>query len=116
MGVWLDKGFNAAISANGDPGRTDQAARHSGEAMGPFASLLVEALVMYFAGKGVRAGTVIGSTDPDGEKPPTDPVNPQDLFATLFKTLGVDTTREFYTPQGRPIRLNEGSPIARLLS
>lgn len=68
------------------------------------------------AGKGIRPGTVIGSTDPDGEKPPTDPINPQDLFATLFRVLGVDTTRELYTPQGRPIRLNEGSPVARLLA
>jgi hypothetical protein len=67
------------------------------------------------AGKGIRAGTVIGSTDPDGDKPPVDPINPPDLFATLFRVLGVDTSREFYTPQGRPIRLNDGSPIARLL-
>lgn len=67
------------------------------------------------AGKGIRPGTVIGSTDPDGDKPPVDPINPQDLFATLFRVLGVDTSREFFTPQGRPIRLNEGSPIARLL-
>ena len=46
----------------------------------------------------------------------TDPVAPQDLFATLFHVLGIDTTREFYTPQGRPIRLNTGSPLAKLLA
>lgn len=68
------------------------------------------------AGRGLRQGVVIGSTDPEGERPPTDPVSPQDVFATLYRALGVDTTREFYTPQGRPIRLNEGEVIAQLMS
>jgi hypothetical protein len=68
------------------------------------------------AGRGIRPGVVLGSTDPAGAKDPTDPVSPQDLFATLFRALGIDTTREFYTPQGRPIRLNTGAPLARLLT
>ncbi len=68
------------------------------------------------AGRGLRAGVVVGSTDPEGERPPADPVGPQDVFATLYRALGVDAAREVYTPQGRPVRLNEGAPIAPLLA
>lgn len=68
------------------------------------------------AGRGIRTGQVIGATDPAGEKDPTDPVAPQDLFATLYRALGIDTTRELYTPQGRPVKLNAGTPLARVLA
>ncbi len=68
------------------------------------------------AGRGVRAGAVVGATDPRGEATPRDPVAPQDLFATLHHLLGVDGREELVTPAGRPIRLNEGTPVAALLA
>ncbi len=67
------------------------------------------------AGGGVRPGVVIGATDPRGERPPSDPVSPQDLHATIYALLGIDRGQWFDTPQGRPIRLNEGQPLAALL-
>ena len=36
-----------------------------------------------------------------------------DLFATLHQVLGIERERSFTTPAGRPIKLNEGAPIAR---
>jgi hypothetical protein len=70
---------------------------------------------MLLAGRGIRPGVVLGSTDPAGERPPEDPVSVPDAFATLYRALGVDTTREFYTPAGRPVKINEGTPLAKLL-
>jgi hypothetical protein len=68
-------------------------------------------------GGGLRAGVVIGETDPTGtKKDPADPVEIQDLYATILKTLGVDYQREFITPIGRPMAFSKGTPIARLFS
>lgn len=66
-------------------------------------------------GGGLRSGVVIGETDPAGEADPTDPVAPRDLAATIFHALGVERSREFYTAAGRPVVLNEGAPLRRLL-
>ncbi|MCB9892498.1 MAG: DUF1501 domain-containing protein [Planctomycetes bacterium] len=54
-------------------------------------------------GAGVRAGTVIGTTDARGEEPFEDPVSPADLHRTLATLLGVDLTQTLTSPDGRPI-------------
>jgi len=67
-------------------------------------------------GGGVSAGTVIGETDPLGEKSmPADPIEIKHLFATILKALGIDYSREIITPIGRPMKLCDGLPIARLI-
>jgi uncharacterized protein (DUF1501 family) len=68
-------------------------------------------------GGGLKSGLVIGATDPEGrEKNPKDPVEVADLFATIFKTFGVDGAHEVITPIGRPMAFSSGKPIARLLA
>lgn len=67
-------------------------------------------------GGGLRVGQVIGATDPSGDKEmPSDPVQVGDLFATVMKVAGVKYDRELMTRVGRPMKLCEGSPLARLL-
>jgi hypothetical protein len=67
-------------------------------------------------GGGMKQGTLIGETDPTGEKPdPSDPVEVKDLYATLFHLFGVQYQKELDTPIGRPMRISEGTPIQRLL-
>lgn len=66
-------------------------------------------------GGGLRSGVCLGETDPAGEKDPADAIAAGDLCATLLQALGVQREREFVTPEGRPVKLNEGTPIARLL-
>ena len=69
-------------------------------------------------GGGLRSGLVIGETSATAEKkPPANPIQIPDLYATVLKTLGVDYQKEFPTPVGRPIRatFETGKPIARLL-
>jgi hypothetical protein len=68
-------------------------------------------------GGGLKSGLAIGSTDPEGrEKMPHEPVEVADLFATIFKTFGVDFAHEVITPIGRPMAFSSGKPISRLLS
>jgi uncharacterized protein (DUF1501 family) len=69
------------------------------------------------AGGGIRAGHVIGSTDPEGEsKEPEQPVTVQDLHATIQHALGIDHEKELITPVGRPLALSDGKVIRELLS
>ena len=69
------------------------------------------------AGGGIRGGRVLGSTDPAGEsRVPENPVNIQDLHATLQVALGINPDKEIRTPVGRPIALSEGRVIRTLLA
>jgi uncharacterized protein (DUF1501 family) len=68
------------------------------------------------AGGGIRGGTVLGATDPEGKRDPTDPVTVADLHATVLTAVGIDVTRMNQTPIGRTVRLSEGRPLAALLN
>lgn len=68
-------------------------------------------------GAGFKQGLIIGKTDPEGvAKMPEDPIEVQDLYATVLKNLGVDFARERMTPIGRPMQFSAGTPIDRLLA
>ncbi len=64
-----------------------------------------------FAGGGVRPGQVIGATDRRASAPTSDPVSVEDILRTLFQQMGVDTTRTYYTPLGRPVPIVNGGRI-----
>ena len=69
------------------------------------------------AGGGVRGGQVIGSSDEKGSAVKDRPVTVPDLFATLLWSVGVDGSRPFQTPEGRPIKLAEkGKVVGELFS
>lgn len=65
------------------------------------------------AGGGMRTGQVIGETDRHAATAISRPVTFQDVFATLYKNLGIDARQVTLTdPQGRPqYVLEEGEPI-----
>ncbi|MBC8164819.1 MAG: DUF1501 domain-containing protein [Bryobacteraceae bacterium] len=64
------------------------------------------------AGAGIRGGQVYGSSDATASDPKDNPVKMEDLAATIFDRLGIDATKEYHAPNGRPVRLaNNGVPI-----
>ncbi len=66
-------------------------------------------------GGGVKMGKVIGASDDTGAMPADRPVRPEDFAATVYKALGVDYTREYDTPQGRPTPIvYNGEPVSEL--
>lgn len=67
-------------------------------------------------GGGIQGGQVVGSSDRHGESPQDNPVTPNDLARTLYTLLGVDPDRELLTPDGRPIRVNQGGKVIRGLT
>ncbi len=55
------------------------------------------------AGGGLRAGRVLGSTDRHGGEAATRPIHFQDVFATVYQSLGIDVQRATYQDlSGRP--------------
>ena len=68
------------------------------------------------AGGGMQTGQVIGSTTSKGETPKDRPLTPNDLWATVYKHLGIDPERSFPDHSGRPMPiLPFGQPIDELL-
>ena len=69
------------------------------------------------AGAGIPGGRVLGATDENGVQVIDLPVEPEDLLFTIYTILGVDPTREYQTPIGRPVKpVNGGHFIPGLLS
>jgi hypothetical protein len=59
----------------------------------------------YFAGGGVKGGRVVGASDPIGAVPAERPVEPGDIVATIFHSLGLNLETELPGPSGRPFPL-----------
>lgn len=76
-----------------------------------------QAMSVLVSGGGMRTGQVVGSTNARGEHPKDRPLTPNDLWATMFRHLGIDyANTSFLDPTGRPMPLLPyGEPIAELL-
>jgi uncharacterized protein (DUF1501 family) len=69
-----------------------------------------------FAGGGTRGGRVVGASDSTGAEPRDRPVTPAALAATVYKGLGLDPRTPLPGPEGRPVPLADGEPIAELFA
>jgi hypothetical protein len=58
-----------------------------------------------FAGGGIQGGRVVGASDPIGAVPADRPVEPPDIVATIFHSLGFDLESKLPGPAGRPFPL-----------
>lgn len=75
-----------------------------------------QAMALLTFGGGMRTGQIVGSTNSKGEHPKDRPLTPNDLWATVYRHLGIDDQRTFPDYQGRPMPiLPFGSPISELL-
>ncbi len=70
----------------------------------------------FLAGGGMRTGQAIGATNRLGEEPIERPVHMQEVVATLYHNLGIDTASiTIPDPTGRPQYLVDREPIAELI-
>ncbi|MCA9229555.1 MAG: DUF1501 domain-containing protein [Planctomycetales bacterium] len=67
------------------------------------------------AGGGVSGGQVIGETDDAGALVSERPVSVNDLFRTIYHTLGIDADHENISRVGRPIKLVDGGEVIQEL-
>ncbi len=71
---------------------------------------------MLVSGGGMRTGQVVGSTNALGESPRDRPLSPNDVWATVYRHLGIDPNQAFPDLTGRPMPiLPEGEPIRELI-
>ena len=107
-----DRGMldSTLVIATGEFGRTPRVNKNAGrDHWGP-------AFTVALGGGGIKGGRVVGKTDARAEKPADDPQGPEDLAATLYHLLGIDPNQDFYTPEGRPVKVvNNGRVIEALL-
>jgi hypothetical protein len=66
-------------------------------------------------GGAIKGGQVYGATDKDGVDVVRDPVSLGDLFATVYKGLGIDPSTKIRDSLSRPIELAEGKPLKGLV-
>ena len=73
------------------------------------------------AGGGIKRGIVVGASDERGANVTDRVVAMGDLFATIYKLLGIDWRKEYMSPIGRPVKIanslddQTGEPVAELL-
>ncbi len=60
---------------------------------------------IYFAGGGVQGGRVVGRSDAIGGAPAERPVEPAEVAATVFHSLGLPLETKIPGPGGRPFPL-----------
>src|ERR1700681_4305251 len=74
------------------------------------------------AGAGIKTGQVVGSSDEKGYNVADRVVSMGDLYATIYKALGIDWRKEYMSPIGRPVKIansleeRTGEPIQELLA
>ncbi|QDV37356.1 DUF1501 domain-containing protein [Tautonia plasticadhaerens] len=76
------------------------------------------AMFVVMGGGGIAGGRVVGASDETGSGPAEgDGFAPDDIAATLYDRLGIDHSREYHTPTGRPVAIvRYGTPIAEALT
>jgi hypothetical protein len=113
----LDK--KVMLVVTGEFGRTPRISHAVGTRSGvmqPGRDHWPQAMSVLVAGGGMRTGQLIGSTNSKGEHPQDRPLTPNDLWATVYRHLGIDYNHAFPDSAGRPMPiLPYGEPIAELL-
>lgn len=66
-------------------------------------------------GGGIQGGRVVGKSDAWAQEPAENPYGPEDLAVTLYHLLGINTTEELRTPEGRPVAITKGGRIIKEL-
>ncbi|MEX0587112.1 MAG: DUF1501 domain-containing protein, partial [Pirellulales bacterium] len=106
------------LVVTGEFGRTPRITQQIGSQTGvvqPGRDHWPGAMSLLTCGGGMRTGQVIGSTTSRAEAPQDRPLTPNDLWATVYRHLGIDPTHAFPDFSGRPMPiLPYGTPIAEL--
>jgi hypothetical protein len=76
---------------------------------------------LVIGGGGIKGGQVVGASDETGANVTSSSTCMGDIYATIYKAFGIDWTKEYQTPIGRPIKIansfDDGTaqPIQQLL-
>jgi hypothetical protein len=103
------------VIALGEFGRTPKISTLPGQTK-PGRDHWANAMSILFAGGGSRGGQVIGATDRQGYAPIERVLSPENYISTVYRKLGIDPNKIYYTPAGRPTHLvSDPTPISELM-
>ena len=86
------------LVVTGEFGRSPRVEHNTGTATGvqqPGRDHWPNAMSVLVSGGGMRTGQIIGATNAKGEYSTERPLNPEDLWATVYRHLGIDWTQSF---------------------
>ena len=112
----LDSGLleSTMIVIAGEFGRTPKLSKNADSYNGPGRDHGGAVQTVFFAGGGVKGGTVIGSSDKDGAYPASNPQKPENMAATIYHALGIPAEAAWHDEFDRPHSIYHGEPIAGL--
>ncbi len=101
---------STAVFVTGEFGRTPKINPRAGRDHYP------RAMFVLLGGGGMKGGQVIGASDAKAMGPASgDGISPDDIAASFYHCLGIDTRKEYHTPTGRPVAIvRNGSVIKEL--
>jgi hypothetical protein len=108
-----DRGLlgTTAVMVTGEFGRTPKI---NGNAS-PGRDHYPKCMSVLMAGGRIRGGLVIGESDATGSEPAETAYSPEDVAATFYANLGLDPSKVYQSPSGRPITLvRDGSALHEL--
>lgn len=74
------------------------------------------AMFVILAGGGMKCGQLVGASDAKGEAPADGQgMSPDDVAASFYHSLGIDSTKEYHTPTGRPVAIVRHGAVIREL-
>ena len=90
---------STSVFVTGEFGRTPKINPNAGRDHWP------QAMFTLLAGGGMKCGQVIGASDEKAMKPKNRSISPDDVAASFYHSLGIDHTKEYRTPTGRPVMI-----------
>jgi hypothetical protein len=103
------------VIALGEFGRTPKISTLPGQSK-PGRDHWASAMSILFAGGGTPGGQVIGATDRLGHSAVERVLSPENFVSTIYRKLGIDPAKHYYTPSGRPTQLvSDPTPIRELM-
>lgn len=103
-GLWQ----NAVVLWMGEFGRTPRVNQNAGR------DHWARCWSVVLGGGAMKGGRVVGATDADGTSIKDAEVKVGDLFATVYKALGLDPELKLQDTMGRPLAAAEGKPVEAL--
>lgn len=103
------------VIALGEFGRTPKISTLAGQTK-PGRDHWANAMSILFAGGGTPGGQVVGATDRQGHSAVERVLSPENFVSTVYRKLGIDPNKIYYTPAGRPAHLvSDPAPIEELM-
>ncbi len=103
------------VIALGEFGRTPAITTLAGQTK-PGRDHWANAMSILMAGGGTPGGQIVGATDRQGYAAIDRVLSPENYVSTVYRKLGIDPNRVYYTPMGRPTHLvSDATAIGELL-